>query len=67
MQRYIDLESLPEEARKELVEFYEYLKNKHKQRKICNTMNDIGIEIMADQIQIDTKGWIFKREEIYER
>jgi len=63
----IDLEVLPEEARKEMIDFYELLIKKYKQRISYKTMKDVEKEILADQIQIDTKKWKFKREEIYER
>jgi hypothetical protein len=62
----IDLEVLPEEARKELLDFYELLIKKYKQRISYKTMKDVEKEILADQIQIDTKRWKFKREEILE-
>jgi len=64
-QKQLDLECLPEEARRQLLDFYEYLLNKYTQQ--MKTTNDIEKEILADQIQIDTRKWKFKREEIYER
>jgi hypothetical protein len=63
----IDLEVLPEEAKKELIDFYELLIKKYKQKISYKTVKDVEKEILADQIQIDTKKWKFKREEIYER
>lgn len=63
----IDLEILPEDAKKELIDFYELLIKKYKQKISYKTVKDVEKEILADQIQIDTKKWKFKREEIYER
>ena len=63
----IDMEILPEDAKKELIDFYELLIKKYKQKISYKTVKDVEKEILADQIQIDTKKWKFKREEIYER
>ena len=57
----IDIEILPEEAKRELVNFYNLLLKKYNIRRI----NEIEKEILADQIQIDTRGWRFDRDEIY--
>ncbi|MCK4278701.1 MAG: hypothetical protein KAW82_05915 [Desulfurellaceae bacterium] len=63
----VDVDILPEEAKKELIDFYELLIKKYKQKISYKTVKDVEKEILADQIQIDTKKWKFKREEIYER
>ena len=60
----LDLSILPEEAKKELLDFYEYLKKKY---KIHKTLEELKEEILADEIQIDTKKWKFNREEIHDR
>jgi len=46
------------------MDFYEFLLKKYglKRRE-----NDIEQEILADQIQIDTRGWKLNREETHER
>jgi hypothetical protein len=62
-----DVDILPEEAKKELIDFYELLIKKYKQKISYKTVKDVEKEILADQIQIDTKKWKFRREEIYER
>ena len=61
-----EIELLPQEARKLLGEFCEFLLKKYsnatyKQAKRGN----IEKAILADQIRIDTKQWKFNREEIY--
>ncbi len=60
---------LPDEARKELLKFYEMLLRKYNLKKYDFKKNedDIKKEILADEIQIDTRGWKFNREEFYER
>ena len=63
----IDLEVLPEDAIKELMDFYESLIKKYKKKIGYKTVEDVEKEIFADQIQIDTKKWKFKREQIYKR
>ena len=63
---YINLNSLTEEARKELESFYEYLvfKYKRKKKKISAIQNS---KRKFSAIQLDTKGFIFNREEANER
>jgi len=63
--RELNIEILPEEVKRELFEFYEFLLKKYKIKE--KRIKDLEKEILADQIQIDTKGWKFNREEIYER
>jgi len=65
----LNIEMLPDEARKELLKFYEMLLRKYNLKKYDFKKNedDIKKEILADEIQIDTRGWKFNREEIYER
>ena len=61
----IDIEILPKEAKKELIDFYEFLLKKYGFKKRCRA--NLEKEILADQVQIDTKKWKFDRSEIYER
>ena len=61
----IDMELLPKEAKKELIDFYKALLRKYRAKK--RSIEDLEKEILADQIQIDTKDWKFNREEIYGR
>ncbi|WP_457626633.1 DUF2281 domain-containing protein [Persephonella sp.] len=56
----IDLEKLPEEARKELLDFYEFLLQKYKKKE-----NKNGKKLSA--IKIKTKNFKFSREEAEER
>jgi len=65
----LNIEMLPDEARKELLKFYEMLLRKYNLKKYDFKKNedDIKKEILADEIQIDTRGWKFNREEFYER
>ena len=56
----IDLEKLPEEARKELLDFYEFLLQKYKKKKRKAKIDEL----------VPKKTKVFKplkREEIYER
>jgi len=65
-----DLDALPEEARKELMDFYEFLIWKYNQQWFSGEIGEIESmekQLMADQIHIDTRRWKFTREEIYER
>ncbi|MDL1971265.1 MAG: DUF2281 domain-containing protein [Candidatus Desulfofervidaceae bacterium] len=63
-QRYLDLEILPERARKELLDFYEYLltkykKDKEKKERLKRTLsNPVGI--LPEEYKFD-------REEAHER
>jgi len=56
----IDLEKLPEEARKELLDFYEFLLQKYKKKKNEN-------EKKLSAIKIKTKNFKFSREEAEKR
>jgi len=60
----LNMELLPEKAKRELIDFYEFLLKKYGLKR---SDDDIEKEILADQIQIDTRGWKFNREEIHER
>ena len=62
--KQIDLGILPKEARRELMDFYEFILKKY---GINKEGKDIEKGILADQIKIDTKKWKFNREEIHER
>jgi phosphoribosylformylglycinamidine (FGAM) synthase PurS component len=62
----IDLTLLPGEARRELIDFYEFLLEKYGSRKEKNDMEDIKETLLINKVQIDTKNWKFSREEIYE-
>jgi len=63
---FIDLNSLSEEARKELESFYEYLLFKYKKikqfkQKTKKSKNNFSA------LQLDTKGFKFNRDEANER
>ena len=62
----IDLTLLPGEARRELIDFYEFLLEKYGSGKEKNDMEDIKETLLINKVQIDTKNWKFSREEIYE-
>ncbi|MEO2068333.1 MAG: hypothetical protein ABGX27_02330 [Desulfurobacteriaceae bacterium] len=66
----IDLTLLPEDARRELIDFYEFLLekygSKYSSRKGKNNIEDIKEILLIDKVQIDTRNWKFSREEIYE-
>ena len=65
--REIDLTLLPENAKKELIDFYEFLLKKYGSKEKKDT-EDVNIEkfFLINEIQIDTRKWKFSREEIYE-
>ena len=63
---FIDLNSLTEEARKELESFYEYLIFKYKKIKKNKHKNQHD-KTRFSAIQLDTKGFKFNREEANER
>ena len=63
---FIDLNSLTEEARKELESFYEYLIFKYKKIKKNKHKNKYD-KTRFSAIQLDTKGFKFNREEANER
>ena len=56
----INLEELPEEARRELLDFYEFLLKKYKKNKQKKKIE----EIIPKKVKVFT---FMKREEIYER
>ena len=62
----IDLTLLPENARRELIDFYEFLLEKYGSRKEKNNIENIEETLLINKVQIDTKNWEFSREEIYE-
>lgn len=59
----IDLSELPETARQELIDFYQFLKQKY---KILSTEH-IDIDSFCDKFQLDLKDFTFNREELHER
>jgi hypothetical protein len=61
----IDLRILPEEARKELIDFYEYLISKYKRgaRRAKKRLK----EILSNPIGILPDNYKFNREEAHER
>ncbi|NOX84578.1 MAG: hypothetical protein GXO86_01220 [Chlorobi bacterium] len=63
---FIDINSLSEEARKELESFYEYLVFKYKNIKTRKHKSQNHKDLFSS-IQIDTKGFKFNREEANER
>jgi len=62
----IDVTLLPENARRGLIDFYEFLLEKYGSRKEKNNTEDIEETFLINKVQIDTKNWKFSREEIYE-
>ena len=68
MEKYLkkEIELLPEEGKKLLVEFCEFLVKKYGNMHYRKRdKRSIEKDILADQIAIDTKKWKFNREEIY--
>jgi len=63
---FIDLNSLTDDAKKELESFYEYLIFKYKKTK-NKKLNAHKVKKNFSAIQLDTKGFIFNREEANER
>lgn len=63
---FININSLSEEARKELESFYEYLVFKYKKRKVRKSENNPDKNKFS-AIQLDTIGFKFSREEANER
>ena len=61
----IDLSLLPEEARRELIDFYEFLLEKYGTKKRKGNIEDIEETLLINKIQIDTRNWKFNREEVY--
>ena len=64
-QKYLDLEALPEEARKELMDFYEFLISKHK-RKEAQTEERLK-ELFSNPVGILPDNYHFDRDEAHER
>jgi len=64
-EREIDLEVLPEEARKELIDFYEYLISKYKRR--AKRAEKRLKEILSNPIGVLPDNYKFNREEAHER
>ena len=62
----IDLTLLPEDARRELIDFYEFLLEKYGVRNKRNKLEEIKKILLIDKIQVDTRSWKFSREELYE-
>ena len=62
----IDLTLLPEDARRELIDFYEFLLEKYGTRKKKDSIKDIEETLLINKVQIDTRNWKFSREEVYE-
>ena len=63
---FIDLNSLSEDARKELESFYEYLIFKYQKIKKRKTKSQYAKPRLS-AIQIDTRGFKFNRDEANER
>ena len=63
---FIDLNSLSEEARKELESFYEYLLFKYKKIKQFKQKTKKSKNSFS-ALQLDTKGFKFNRDEANER
>ena len=77
MQNDINIELLPEEARKLLIEFYEFLLNRYKEKKevlakIEDKKRDFNKQkvlkkILSEPVGILPEGYKFDREEAHER
>ena len=63
-QKYLDLEILPERARKELLDFYEYLLAKYKKDK---GEKEKLKRILSNPVGILPEEYKFDREEAHER
>ena len=59
----IDLSGLPEIAKQEIRDFFDFLKQKYK--SLSNKHTDI--DSFCDKFQIDLKDYKFNREELHER
>jgi len=62
-QKYLDLEILPEEARKELLDFYKSILKKYKVK--IKFVDDV--DKFFDKYSLDLSLFKFNREEIHER
>jgi len=62
-QKYLDLEILPEEARKELLDFYKSILKKYKVK--IKFVDDV--DKFFDKYSLDLNLFKFNREEIHER
>jgi len=63
-QKYLDLETLPEGARKELLDFYEYLLTKYKKDK---GKKERLKRVLSNPAGVLPEGYKFDREEAHER
>ncbi|MCL5672995.1 MAG: DUF2281 domain-containing protein [Deltaproteobacteria bacterium] len=64
-QKNIDLEQLPPEARKEIIDFYKLLLKKYEFKKSNNKIDDI--DIFFKNYNIDLGSFKFDREKANER
>ena len=65
----LNLDLLPDEAKREVIQFYNRLLNKYKAKEFSkdDEIKKLKKDLLADKIKIDTKQWKFNREELYER
>ncbi len=67
----IDLQILPEKARRELIDYYQHLVNKYAvdkmEKKVSSETEIVEIEDFFDSYSIDMSGFIFNRQDLYER
>ena len=64
-QDQVDLKILPEEAKKEILDFYKFLLQKYQIKTHKRTKDDI--DNFFDQYNLDFSCFIFDREKIHER
>lgn len=62
----LDLSTLPEQARQEVTDFYQFLARKYRANK-PRAMHDSGIKQFFQQYQLDMGSYHFDREEAHER
>ena len=65
----LNLDLLPDEAKREVVQFYNRLLNKYKLKEFSKNdeIQKLKKMLLTDKIKIDTTQWKFNREELYER
>lgn len=62
----LDLSTLPEQARQEVADFYQFLARKYRTKK-PRPVHDSGIKMFFKQYQLDMGSYHFDREEAHER
>jgi len=65
-EKVINLEVLPEDAQRELIDFYEYLVKKYGKRESFNKKIEFFEFVKNHRVSLP-KSYQFNREEVYER